>query len=125
MSLPAVKTALNHNFGGSTSNGQASAQGTKFVRDSATVQVIASPPVSEPLSASAGGTAVCDSPAAARRLLQSSVYREVRALTSEIHEDVLILRGQVSSWYQKQVAQEIVRHVPGISMIVSYVKVVP
>ena len=69
---------------------------------------------------------MCDlSTNAACRLLLSSMYREVRGLACETCDGILILRGQVSSWHQKQVAQETVRHTPGIRMIVNYVEVVP
>jgi len=35
----------------------------------------------------------------------------------------LVLRGQVSSWYQKQLAQEAVRHLPGVEAIINVVDV--
>ena len=35
-----------------------------------------------------------------------------------------MLRGQVSSYYQKQMAQEVVRHLPGVEVIVNGVDVV-
>lgn len=120
MTVHTVNTGHDHN------DGQPSGPGTDFIRNPAIVQTTAGRPVSKPLPASASGIAACDPPlAAAHRLLRSSVYREVRALTCEIHEEVLILRGQVSSWHQKQVAQEIVRDVPGIRVIVNSVKVMP
>lgn len=78
------------------------------------------------LSASAGETAGSGSPAeAARRRLRSSTHREVQVLTCEHHEGALILRGQVTSWHQKQVAQETIRHLPDVGMIVNCVEVVP
>lgn len=59
----------------------------------------------------------------ARRILQASAYHEVRALTCEHHDGALILRGRVSSWYQKQLTQESVRRLPGIDLIVNAVEV--
>jgi len=53
------------------------------------------------------------------------MHREVQVLTCEHHEGVLILRGRVTSWHQKQVAQEMIRHLPGVGVIVNSVEVVP
>ena len=61
---------------------------------------------------------------AADRRLRDSGYFEVRELSCEHHEGVLVLRGQVSSWDQKQLAQEVVRHLPGVEAIINVVDVV-
>jgi len=60
---------------------------------------------------------------AAQRCLEASCYFGVRTLTCEHREGVLVLRGQVSSWYQKQLAQEAVRHLPGVEAIINVVDV--
>ena len=41
-------------------------------------------------------------------LLRRSVYPEIRRVTCEFHEGMLFLRGRVSSYYLKQVAQAVV-----------------
>ena len=75
------------------------------------------------LPASAGERGVCSlSAAGARHLLHSSDYGEIRCLECEAQAEVLILRGQVTSWHQKQVAQE---NVPGFIKILNFVEVVP
>ena len=43
----------------------------------------------------------------------------------EYHEGVLILRGQVPSFYMKQMAQELVRHVPAVSRVINRLAVEP
>jgi osmotically-inducible protein OsmY len=60
---------------------------------------------------------------AVRRCLRASPYRQVRTLSCEHREGVLVLRGQVSSFYHKQVAQEAVRHFPGVEVIINAVDV--
>ncbi|WP_197998392.1 BON domain-containing protein [Gimesia maris] len=113
----------NHDLDVSTFDGQRLFLGT---RNYATVTNSAVQPSLMYISASAGRTGACDLPAtAARRLLLSSVYREVRGLACETCEGTLILRGQISSWHQKQVAQETLRHLPDIRKIVNNVEVVP
>jgi hypothetical protein len=62
--------------------------------------------------------------AAARERLRASAYREVRAVWCECQADVLVLRGQVSSFYLKQVAQESVKHLAGVQSLINCVKVV-
>lgn len=62
--------------------------------------------------------------AAAQDCLESSSYRDVRLLSCECHDGVLVLRGQVSSYHQKQLAQEAVRRLPGIREIVNVVQVI-
>jgi osmotically-inducible protein OsmY len=66
----------------------------------------------------------CDSVAeAARQRLQASGYFAVRGLSCEHHEGVLVLRGQVSSWHQKQLAQKSVRCLCGVAEIINAVVV--
>ena len=61
---------------------------------------------------------------AAQGCLRASGYFEVRILTCEHHEGVLLLRGQVSLWHHKQLAQEAVRHMPGVKAVINVVDVV-
>ncbi len=66
----------------------------------------------------------CDAVAeSARQRLRASGYLGVRALSCEHHEGVLVLRGQVSSWHQKQLAQESVRCLSGVAQIINAVDV--
>ena len=65
-----------------------------------------------------------DLAAAARARVASSTYRGVRSVSCECHNGVLVLRGWVSSFHQKQMAQEAVRNLPGIREVVNFVQVV-
>jgi osmotically-inducible protein OsmY len=49
----------------------------------------------------------------------------LRSISADFHEGAAILRGRVHSFYQKQLAQEAVRGVDGVGMIVNVVEVVP
>jgi osmotically-inducible protein OsmY len=56
--------------------------------------------------------------------LRHSTYPELRRVTCEYHEGILTLRGRVSSYYMKQIAQTIVQHVEGVERVVNRVEVV-
>lgn len=56
--------------------------------------------------------------------IQASPYVALRSITVEFHEGVLVLRGQVTSFYHKQLAQETVRSVDGVGAIVNVVEVI-
>jgi hypothetical protein len=60
----------------------------------------------------------------ARSCLQTTPYPDVKSLQCEYHQGVLVLRGHVSTYYHKQLAQEAVRDIQGIESIVNVVKVV-
>lgn len=60
----------------------------------------------------------------AQAILSASTYAAIRALTCDDHEGVLSIRGQVASFYLKQVAQTIVRGTPGVEEINNQVRVV-
>lgn len=62
--------------------------------------------------------------AAARNRLRACAYASVRELPCDYNEGILVLRGQVSSYFHKQVAQEAVRGLPGVEVIVNAVVVV-
>jgi osmotically-inducible protein OsmY len=49
--------------------------------------------------------------------LRSSSYQALKAITCEYHDGVLILEGSVPSFYQKQVAQELVASLGGVQQI--------
>jgi osmotically-inducible protein OsmY len=59
---------------------------------------------------------------AKRRLLKSS-YPPVQRVSCDFHEGILVLRGHVSSFFHKQVAQEAVRDVAGVDKIVNVIEV--
>jgi osmotically-inducible protein OsmY len=48
-----------------------------------------------------------------------------RQVFCENHEGVLVLRGRVSSFYEKQLAQEAVRKLDGVDQIVNQIEVSP
>lgn len=62
--------------------------------------------------------------AEALRRLKDSPYFTLRSITIGFHEGVLVLRGQVACYYHKQLAQEMVRHVDGVEIVVNAVDVV-
>lgn len=59
----------------------------------------------------------------ARRRLTRSSYRSVRDVACEYHEGILVLRGHVSSFFLKQLAQEAVREVAGVDKVVNVIEV--
>lgn len=59
----------------------------------------------------------------AHRRLAASRYGELSRVSCDFHEGVLTLRGRVSSYYLKQIAQSVVRHVPGVELVVNHLEV--
>ena len=55
--------------------------------------------------------------AEAESRLQTSGYPQLRKVSCEFHEGVLTLRGQVSTFHLKQIAQTLVRRLEGIGEI--------
>ena len=62
--------------------------------------------------------------AEAQSRLRKSGYRELRSISCEFHEGILTLRGQVSSFHLKQIAQTLIRNVDGIREINNRLEVV-
>jgi hypothetical protein len=60
----------------------------------------------------------------AQERLRASAYPGVRSLECDHDHGVLVLRGRVSSYYHKQLAQEAVRNVGGVKVILNAVEVV-
>ena len=60
----------------------------------------------------------------AGKRLQASLHTPLRSIRCEVHEGVLVLRGQVTSYYLKQLAQETVRTLEGVEVIVNVVEVI-
>ncbi len=60
----------------------------------------------------------------ALRLFRSSSYYELRTIQCESREDVLILRGHVSTFFLKQLAQERIRSIEGVRAVINDLQVV-
>jgi osmotically-inducible protein OsmY len=60
--------------------------------------------------------------AATERLLNSP-YLAVRGVSCECDHGVLFLRGRLSSFHQKQVAQETVARVKGVTQVINEIEV--
>jgi osmotically-inducible protein OsmY len=61
---------------------------------------------------------------AAEAKLLSSQYAEIRRVSCRFHEGTLTLRGYVSRYYLKQIAQSIVSQLAGVVQIDNKVQVV-
>ncbi len=64
-----------------------------------------------------------DVQARAQASLRACPYREVRKTTCLLHKGVLLLRGDVSSFYMKQIAQTVLMNVEGVKHIVNSIHV--
>ena len=53
----------------------------------------------------------------ARRAIEVSGYVELQHIEVEVHERHVFLRGSVSSYFHKQVAQELIKHTPGVTSL--------
>ena len=61
---------------------------------------------------------------AAKARLSTSPYRTIQNLSCECDEQgVLFLRGRLSSFYHKQLAQEAVARIPGMNRLVNEAEV--
>jgi hypothetical protein len=60
----------------------------------------------------------------AQAKLTASAYSALRTLTCDSHEGVLAIRGRVSTFFIKQMAQTAVRDVPGVEEINNLVHVI-
>jgi osmotically-inducible protein OsmY len=60
-----------------------------------------------------------DIPMAAEQRLRESSYFAPRSVLCDFHEGVLVLRGSVPSFHQKQIAQTLVRKVDGVEVVVN------
>ncbi|MBN2292660.1 MAG: BON domain-containing protein [Pirellulales bacterium] len=59
----------------------------------------------------------------ATECLQKSPYLDVRRITCKWEHGVLFLRGRLSSYHRKQVAQETVARVEGVSQVSNEIRV--
>ena len=55
--------------------------------------------------------------------IRSNALRGLAKVTCEMHQGMAILHGKVSSYYLKQLAQEVVRKVEGVDSVVNQVQV--
>lgn len=62
---------------------------------------------------------------AAHQALANQLFHLRQHLTCEFREGLLLLRGRVSSYYQKQVAQEAVLHLEAVDQVVNQIEVGP
>ena len=60
---------------------------------------------------------------AAKERLRQSAYSSLQNISCECDGGVLILRGQVPNFFQKQLAQESVRHLKGVTQVVNQIEV--
>lgn len=59
----------------------------------------------------------------ARKALSASPIYDLRELQVEEVGEALVLSGDVESWHHKQMAQELVRSVPGAQNVINIVEV--
>ena len=59
----------------------------------------------------------------ARERLDKSPYTTLRGVACEYRHGVLLLRGQLPSFYHKQLAQEAVARLPGVTQVVNEIEV--
>ena len=60
-----------------------------------------------------------------QRRLASSPYRCVRNIECECDEGVVLLRGELPSYFFKQMAQELLREMTGCSAVENQIEVLP
>lgn len=61
----------------------------------------------------------------ARRRLRNSPYLPVRSVSCEYHQGILFLRGQLPSYFLKQIAQETVAKLDGVVRVSNEIEVHP
>jgi osmotically-inducible protein OsmY len=66
---------------------------------------------------------LCEIAVAARQCLYDSPYRTMRRVSCECQDSILFLRGNLSSFYEKQVAQETVAGIKGTTQVVNEIEV--
>lgn len=69
------------------------------------------------------GVRVSDALTDALGRLQTAPYLPIRKTICDCEHGVLTLHGEVDSYYQKQVAQELVRNIDGIRQVVNDIEV--
>lgn len=59
----------------------------------------------------------------ANQCVESSQFSEVRRIRCKVEDGMLVLHGEVSSFYLKQLAQEAVRTIEGVTNVANHLKV--
>jgi len=59
----------------------------------------------------------------AEQRLQNAPYLALRSVRCECRDEALVLRGQVASFYLKQLAHQVVRSIQGVDLVVNDVQV--
>lgn len=78
----------------------------------------------DPKKDSSGRFASYEVARAAKARLRTMPYPSVRKVSCECDEQgVLFLRGRLGSYYQKQLAQEAVARLPGVTQVVNQTEV--
>ena len=67
----------------------------------------------------------CGVEKSAEERLRSRLHTAVNCMSCQFRDGILYLRGRSSSYYQKQLAQEAVRCMDGVTQIVNQIRVVP
>lgn len=60
---------------------------------------------------------------AARELLRGSPYGSLGTVSCDSTDGVLFLRGRLSSFYHKQLAQEVVARIVGVTQVINEIEV--
>lgn len=60
----------------------------------------------------------------AERQMHDTPFLDLRQISCDYHEGVLVLRGRLPSYYLKQMAQELVIHLDGIDNIENRIQVI-
>jgi hypothetical protein len=60
---------------------------------------------------------------AVTKCLRKSPYSDIRNLSCDYDHGVLVLRGRLASYYEKQLAQIVVGKLPGIAQLVNEIEV--
>jgi osmotically-inducible protein OsmY len=61
---------------------------------------------------------------ATRLRLAETGYQTLRSVECSFGDGRIMLRGEVPSYYHKQLAQECVRHAPHVNQIINHIEVV-
>jgi hypothetical protein len=61
----------------------------------------------------------------ARGMLLNTSYHALRRVSCEYQEGALILRGELPSYFLKQMAQTTVANLPGVAQVCNHIDVIP
>jgi osmotically-inducible protein OsmY len=66
----------------------------------------------------------CAIVAAAEACLRANSYTALRGISCKSERGVLVLEGRLNSFFQKQIAQEIIAKIEGVVQVVNQIEVV-